>query len=54
MYRKQFSKPEIDEILVECGLRDDIRAEQLDVSQLVHLANRLQSEMLAVGGSDRV
>ena len=41
MYRKQMSKPEIDELLVAAGLDETARAEELTVQSHVELANRL-------------
>lgn len=41
MYRKQLSKPEMDEILVSMKLKPNVRAEELPVSRLVELANRI-------------
>jgi len=40
MYRKQLSKTDVDELLLQEGLASDARAEQLDVPTLVKLANR--------------
>lgn len=41
MYRKQLAKEEIDAILAELGHDANTRAEELEVSQLVELGNRL-------------
>jgi len=40
MYSKQLSKVQVDEVLAELGHTEDIRAEALDVHQLVALGNR--------------
>ena len=45
MYRKQLGKPEIDAVLAEMSLSEAIRAEQMDVSKLVELSNRLLAAM---------
>ena len=45
MYRKQISKPQMDEILSELGHDPNTRAEELDVSQLVELGNRIHAEV---------
>jgi 16S rRNA (adenine1518-N6/adenine1519-N6)-dimethyltransferase len=42
MYRKQLSKPEIDEALQTVPLVDGVRAEQLDVATLVNLSNAIR------------
>lgn len=41
MYRKQLSKPQVDEVLDELGLEPNSRAEELPVETHVALANRL-------------
>lgn len=43
MYRKQITKPEMDAILSELGHDANTRAEELDVSQLVELGNRIHA-----------
>ncbi|MBX3438744.1 MAG: ribosomal RNA small subunit methyltransferase A [Planctomycetaceae bacterium] len=43
MYRKQVSKPEIDELLAAAGLEDTVRAEEMSVQAHVALANRLHA-----------
>ena len=45
MYRKQLSKPEVDEILNRLEIGPEARAEELEVSSLVKLANQLQIRM---------
>lgn len=40
MYRKQLTKPEVDAILEQMGLSEHARAEEMDVPELVELANR--------------
>ncbi len=40
MYRKELSKPEVDQILAEANIITETRAEQLDVDTLVDLSNR--------------
>ncbi len=42
MFKRQLSKPAIDECLRELGLSTEARAEELEVTQLVDLCNRLQ------------
>ena len=41
MYRKQLDKPQLDGILQQCELPEGIRAEQLEVAQLVNLSNQI-------------
>ena len=41
MYRKQLEKSDIDEIIAELKIKPEARAEELGVSVLVELANRL-------------
>lgn len=45
MYRKQLEKPKIDAVLAEMSLSEAIRAEQMEVSTLVELSNRLYAAM---------
>ena len=40
MYRKQLSKPEVDALLAECELTGDVRAENMEVLELVKLGNQ--------------
>ncbi|MHB8971016.1 MAG: 16S rRNA (adenine(1518)-N(6)/adenine(1519)-N(6))-dimethyltransferase RsmA [Pirellulaceae bacterium] len=51
VYKKQLSKEVIDGLLAELELGVDARAEQLDVNQLIALAQRFQSA-LALAGAD--
>ena len=41
MYRKQLEKSQIDQLMTDCGLKEDARAEQLRPEKLVEFANRL-------------
>jgi 16S rRNA (adenine1518-N6/adenine1519-N6)-dimethyltransferase len=50
-YKKQLSKEVIDGLLAELELGIDARAEQLDVSRLITLGERVRSA-LAVAGED--
>lgn len=47
MYRKQLSKPRVDEAIGDFNLSGELRAEELDPSQLVTLANRLHAAVAA-------
>ncbi|MAG94801.1 MAG: ribosomal RNA small subunit methyltransferase A [Planctomycetaceae bacterium] len=51
MYRKQLSKPQVDEILAEVGLGEQARAEALPPALLVKLANRF-FEAIHTPGAD--
>jgi 16S rRNA (adenine1518-N6/adenine1519-N6)-dimethyltransferase len=46
MYRKQLSKPAVDALLAEEGLTTESRAEEMEVDQLVSLANRLHGAIV--------
>lgn len=46
MFRKQLSKSQVDEVLAEEGIGKGTRAEELEVSQLVSLSNRLKNAIL--------
>ena len=46
MYRRQLSKSEVDAILADLGHTANSRAEQLDVAQLIRLANRFCRRIL--------
>ncbi len=48
MFRKQLTKPEVDEVLEKMDIAHNIRAEQLDVSKLVELSNRFLVKTEAV------
>lgn len=50
MFRKQLSKPQVDEVLAEEGVDQVARAEELEVSQLVTLSNRLKNAILSAEG----
>ena len=45
MYRKQLKKTEVDAILEGMNLNPNCRAEELDVSTLVELANRFYEQI---------
>lgn len=45
MYRKELTKPEVDEILKGLALTETVRAEELDVATHVELANRFRAEI---------
>lgn len=46
MYRKQLSKSAVDALLAEEGLTTESRAEEMEVDQLVSLANRLHGAIV--------
>ena len=46
MYRKQMPKPAVDECFAEQGIIPEIRAEELEVEQLVSLSNSLKNAIL--------
>ena len=46
MYRKQLSKPAVDALMAEEGLSKEDRAEEMEVDQLVSLANRLHGAIV--------
>lgn len=46
MYRKQISKPIVDECFAEQGIEHETRAEELEVAQLVSLSNSLKNAIL--------
>lgn len=46
MYRKQISKPTVDECFAAEGISTDTRAEELEVAQLVSLSNCLKNAIL--------
>ncbi|MFN0199385.1 MAG: 16S rRNA (adenine(1518)-N(6)/adenine(1519)-N(6))-dimethyltransferase RsmA [Planctomycetaceae bacterium] len=48
MYRKLLTKPQVDALLAGLGLKDDARAENLDIPRMVTLSNAFQQ---AVGGA---
>lgn len=52
MYRKQLSKPQVDEVLAEMGIEHNVRAEQLDVATIVELATRFQNQISAVEAAE--
>ena len=41
MYRKDLSKPEVDAVIAEASVADGVRAETLEVRELVELSNRM-------------
>ena len=45
MYRKQLTKPQVDEILASMNIEPNLRAEQLDVATIVALGNQTQNMM---------
>jgi 16S rRNA (adenine1518-N6/adenine1519-N6)-dimethyltransferase len=46
MFRKQLTKAQVDEVLAEEGIGEGGRAEELEVSRLVSLSNRLKNAIL--------
>lgn len=50
MFRKQLTKAQVDEVLTEENLQEGTRAEELEVSQLISLSNRLKNAILRAEG----
>lgn len=46
MFRKQLTKTQVDEVLTEENIGEGARAEELEVSRLVSLSNRLKNAIL--------
>lgn len=48
MYRKQLTKPQVDEVLAEMRIPHNLRAEELDVPKLVEMATHFQNKLNSV------
>ncbi len=48
MYRKELSKPQVDEVLAEMKIEHNVRAEQLDTPTIVEMATQFQNKIAAV------
>lgn len=52
MFRKQLSKPQVDEVLAEMKIEHNLRAEQLDIPTLVALATQFQNKLESVAAGE--
>lgn len=51
MYRKQLSKPQVDEVLDEMRIAHSLRAEELDVDKIVALAASFQNKIETISST---
>lgn len=52
-FKGQLSKPQIDEVLSEAGLREDSRTEQLAVAELQSLCELFRQKLIAITGEEK-
>ncbi|WP_417847998.1 16S rRNA (adenine(1518)-N(6)/adenine(1519)-N(6))-dimethyltransferase RsmA [Thalassoglobus sp.] len=52
MFRKELTKPQVDEVLAEMDIEHNVRAEQLDTPTIVDMATRFQDKIAAVNAVD--
>lgn len=52
-FKGQLSKPQVDEVLAEAGLREDSRTEQLSVGELQSLCELFRQKLIAVTGEEK-
>ncbi|QDT34210.1 Ribosomal RNA adenine dimethylase [Thalassoglobus polymorphus] len=52
MFRKELTKPQVDEVLAEMEIEHNVRAEQLKTPTIVEMATRFQDKIAAVAALD--